>query len=476
MEGWTFASFHDSIAPSPHFLTMARWHSCNVLYVGREARRLWQFHSGNDDFTLNREETRLPTEPLPAKVINKEWHNLWNRKLNIAWLPMDKVFLRVVQLPVSDFPETVSMVELQLEKLSPLPVAQIVWTFELLPQKSDGMQTAIVVIAARNFVEEFLGQLEGQGYLADQLEVPFIDQLLATKIEEDGVWLYPWTAGDSMSCLVAWCYGGVLRNLTLVHLPPSENSAHVLREQLAQMAWAGEVEGWLTSPPCWHLIADAEMAAVWEPMLRTDPDQRVEVVPPVNDSQLSALTARRVAAPAPRTNLLPPEFSARYHQRFIDRIWMRGLGALVLLYLAGVLVYFATLEYFKFNFRKVEREARARQTDYNEVQKVKARMEVLRDQLELQYAALECWKATAEFMPEELTLENLAFEKGQNLRLYGSATKGDQENVTKFIEDLKKATDKEKLLFSNVILQNLNTRGDNVVWTIVAELARTDLK
>jgi hypothetical protein len=242
------------------------------------------------------------------------------------------------------------------------------------------------------------------------------------------------------------------------------------------MAWAGEVEGWLTSPPCWHLIADAEMAAVWEPMLRTDPDQRVEVVPPVNDSQLAALTARRVAAPAPRTNLLPPEFSARYRQRFIDRIWMRGLGAVVLLYLAGVLVYFATLEYFKFNFRKVEREARARQTDYNEVGKVKARMEVLRDQLELQYAALESWKATAEFMPEELTLENMSFEKGQNLRLYGSAAKGDQENVTKFIEDLKKATDKEKLLFSNVNLQNLNTRGDSVVWTIVAELARTDLK
>src|SRR5262245_2343021 len=114
---------------------MARWHSCNVLHAGSDTRRLWQFYSGDDKFGLHREETRLSTEPLPPNLIIKDWHNLWNRKLNIAWLPMDKVFLRVVQLPVSDFAETVSMIELQLEKLSPMPVAQIVWSFELLPQK-----------------------------------------------------------------------------------------------------------------------------------------------------------------------------------------------------------------------------------------------------------------------------------------------------------------------------------------------------
>src|SRR2546430_10133805 len=28
----------------------------------------------------------------------------------------------------------------------------------------------------------------------------------------------------------------------------------------------------------------------------------------------------------------PPEFSARYQQQFIDRLWMRGLGALTLVY------------------------------------------------------------------------------------------------------------------------------------------------
>ena len=31
---------------------MARWHSCNVLQVRRDARHLWQFSAGGDKFKL----------------------------------------------------------------------------------------------------------------------------------------------------------------------------------------------------------------------------------------------------------------------------------------------------------------------------------------------------------------------------------------------------------------------------------------
>src|SRR6266404_2128806 len=158
---------------------MARWHSCNVLESASNARNLWQFSAGGGKFTLQRQESRLASEPLPAKVVAKDWQTLFQPKLNVAWVPSEHVFLRVVQLPKADPAETRSMVELQLEKLSPLPVTQIVWGFELLPHTDPEMQTAVVTVIARNHVEEFLGQLEGQGYLADRLELPFLDQLRA---------------------------------------------------------------------------------------------------------------------------------------------------------------------------------------------------------------------------------------------------------------------------------------------------------
>src|SRR5207245_10544242 len=134
----------------------------------------------------------------------------------VALLPGEQVFVRVAQYPRSEFNETVSMVELQLEKLSPVPVAQIVWSIQVLPHTDEKMQTVIVIIVARNVVEEFLGELEGQGYLADRLELPVVDQLQATEVTEDGAWIYPEVLGGKNSGLAAWWYGGVLQNIDLL--------------------------------------------------------------------------------------------------------------------------------------------------------------------------------------------------------------------------------------------------------------------
>ncbi|PYJ95179.1 MAG: hypothetical protein DME23_24325, partial [Verrucomicrobia bacterium] len=151
-----------------------RWHSCNVLQAGTDARRLWQFATGNSQVALSAEQRLVSSAPLPARLITKDWRTLWQKKLNIAWLPAEQVFLRIVHLPKCEPEELRSMVELQLEKLSPLPVNQIVWSFEVVPQSSGELRTVIVIIAERSLVEDFLGKLESAGYLADRLELPFL--------------------------------------------------------------------------------------------------------------------------------------------------------------------------------------------------------------------------------------------------------------------------------------------------------------
>ena len=67
-------------------------------------------------------------------LVPKTWRSLWQKKLNVAWLPGDSVFLRVVHLPKSAPEETRSMVELQLERLATIPVTQLVWSLQVLPQ------------------------------------------------------------------------------------------------------------------------------------------------------------------------------------------------------------------------------------------------------------------------------------------------------------------------------------------------------
>ncbi len=452
---------------------MARWNTANVLQAAGENRHLWQFSLRGEMPHLSREETKLPSEPLTARLVSKDWQTLYQPRLNIAWLPADKVFIRVVQLPPADTAEeTMSMVELQLEKLSPLPTTQIVWTFDLLPKNASGTQTAIVVVAARNLVEDFLGKLETAGYLADRLEVPFIDQLLSSRADHDGVWIYPGVGPETGLCMVAWWCDRVLQNVTLLHLPGEEERGGFVREQIAQAAWAGELEGWLTGVPRRFLVANEGTAAVWKPLLETQ-ETPLEVVAPLPGSQCAALTARRAAADA-RPSLVPPEFTARYRQQFVDRIWMRVLGAAIVLYLLVVVAYVGMLKFTEMGVATIEADARNLQGAYTNALKLRDQVRVMEDQLNLQYASLQCYKAVAEKLPESLTLDSMSFQRGRKFIVYGSGEGGAQQTVLEFNDLLKKYTVDGEPLFSKVNAPNIAAKpgAQSLTWNFECELKR----
>jgi len=456
----------------------ARIHSCNVLQVGAEARHLWQFEAQDAGFALNRQQTSLPGEALPARIVAKSWQTLFQRKLNVAWLPADQVFLRVAQFPRSDFNETLAMVELQLEKLSPIPVAQIVWSIHILPHTQEMSQTVVVMIVARNVVEEFLGQLEGHGYLADRLELSLLDQLQATPIVEDGAWIYPQVKDGKATALVAWWYGGVLQNVDLATLPAIPNPTSI-KEQFLQMAWAGEMEGWLKAPPRWHLVADPATAAQWEPALRQGLEQPVAVAAPVAPSELAGLTARRAAHADPRATLLPLEFSTRYQQQFVDRLWMRGLLAVAGLYLLGVAVYGVALGFATFRTRGVEKQAAALGAQYTNTIQLKARYQVLKDRQELKFAALECWNLTARYLPDSATLETLNFVDGKKLALSGTSPIDARNDVFQFEGDLRKATATNgDLIFDPTKGEHVSggAQSGNFKWNFTLELKRVEVE
>jgi hypothetical protein len=410
-------------------------HSCNVLSVGAGARQLWQFDARGGRFSLNREQSTPVGEALPAALVAKDWSSLWQRKLNIAWLPAEAVFLRVAQFPRSDFAETLSMVELQLEKLSPMPVAQVVWSIQVLPHAKGELQTVVVVIAARSAVEEFLGQLEGQGYLADRLDLPLLDQLQAAAPTEDAAVIYPGAAGGQNTALVGWWCQGVLQNLDLLNLPPANRPAS-LKEQLVQMAWAGEMEGWLTCAPRWRLVADEAAAAEWLAPLREGLEQPIEVTAPLPAPQAAALNARRAAQAEMQANLLPAEFSARYQQQFVDRLWMRGLAGVVVIYLIGLAIYGVAVGFATLRTGSVEGQAAELAPTYTNALELKARCQVLQDRSELKFAALDCYQVVAQTLPADATLDGLNFSDGRKLTLNGTVP---TDKVAQMLNDFEPA-------------------------------------
>ena len=456
-----------------------RPHSCTVLDSNPAMRQVWQFQVEKGELKPARELTFPPgdtVDPKIGQVFQKDWTDLYQPKLNIAWLPASQVFLRVVQLPLVERHELLSMLEFQLERLSPMPVAQIIWSVEVLPSAEASMQTAVICIVAREVVEQFLGTLQGQRYHPDRLEIPQINQILSDGARADGAWIYPGSGPDAELCTAAWWFGGTLQELQLIRLPaPTGTStvaeladarAQFLEEQLMQTAWAGELEGWLTMPVKWHLVAAGESAAQWEPLLAQWAGESVEVLPALPREGLARFSARRSARLEPVSNLLPADFAARYHQQFIDRLWMRGLGAVVGIYLLGVAIYMIALQVFSFRHDQVQTQVAGLANTYTNVLQLKERVEILQEQLNLKYAALDCWKVTAEALPAEFNLTWLMFTRGRMLELHGTAPPGQEAAVTDFNEALRRATVNGQLLFKDVAPPiSLNRPGSpNLTW------------
>ena len=470
---------------------MAHWHSCNILQLAPDASRLWQFDAKGGGFALNREHRAAIDEPLPFRSVAKSWNSLWQPRLNVAWLPPENVFLRVIELPRSTFDETFAMVELQLEKLSPVPVTQIVWTIHILSRhgnpsppspagttaptgeekKAEDLQTVVVVIAERGSVEEFLGRLEGRGYLADRLEAPMLDQLEAATPTEDGAWIYPVALSGQTAALVAWWSGGTLRSLGFVVLPPAGDRAKNLKAQLVQLIWAGELEGWLTTPPeRWHLVADPVNAADWEKTLREGLGEPVQVTPPLPPAELAAHTARRAAAAGSRAPLLPAEFPVRYHQQFVDRLWLRGLATTGILYAIGVVIYFCAVGLLNFQTQKVEKKVADISGSYTNAQQLKARLDIVKERQELKYAALDCLKIVAEQLPAGVTLQRFSFVGGQKLSLNGTTTPEQISALFYFDNGMQKAKLSDQPMFRPGEQLGYRQTGNNVTWNFGLQL------
>jgi hypothetical protein len=258
-------------------------------------------------------------------------------------------------------------------------------------------------------------------------------------------------------------------------VPATPNRAELLKEQLQQMAWSGELEGWLTKPPRWHLVANETSAAIWQPLFQSWLGSSVPTEAPASAAQLLTQTANRAAQTEPRLNVLPPDYGTRYRQQFIDRLWIRGLTAVLGVYILVVFGYAAAVQWQGMELGSKQREVSQLSLQYTNTLQLKARLGVLENRQALKFAALDCLRATAELLPESLTLSQFDFRNGKTMVLHGTAPPDEAKLVTDFNEGLHKVTRPTgELLFEKIEppVSGVAPGGGSLSWSFSADLAR----
>ena len=416
-----------------------KWSSCNLLEPATEGSRLCQFSVSSKKVKLSGDLRVADLIELPAKAVGKDWSDLLRRKLNIATLPPEKVFLRVVELPECEPDELLPMVEFQIEDLSPLPMAQAVWSAEAVPGSTgtEGNQPVLVMIAERGVVGDRLDELEAANYLADRVEVPLLRELVPSEPREDGAHIQLVQGADSVLALVSWWFDGRLRDVNSFNLPDTAASRDELVEKINSVALAGEVAGWMPDEPACHLAKRGDVAADWNTALAKC-FGRIREVEPMSEVEL-ATAAVEFTARTTAPGLMLEDYSARNRQRFQDGLWMQGIKGAVALMLMGLCIFFAYGSWLQGNLEDLNQQVKVQGLQYTNALSLKAKMQTLKKQEALKTAALNAWSEVAIGLPGELKFTQLMFSSdrtlegntSRKLRIVGTADDGKET----FIDD-----------------------------------------
>ena len=454
------------------------WSSCNLIEPAIEGSRLWQFSASSKKVRLSGDLRVSENEEPPAKVVSKTWTDIFSRKMNIATIPTEEVFLRVVNLPECEPEELLPMLEFQIEELSPLPLAQVVWSAEKVPgaTNENGNQTVIVMIASRDSVESRLTDLESLGFLADRVEVPKLREFFAIESRDDGSHIQLIQGADSVLAVISWWFEGQLRDVNSFNLPDQEASREALVEKINRVTWAGEVSGWMPAEAICHLAKCGDVSADWQEALTRCFGGRIREVEPMSEVDLATATveyATKTAAPG----LMLEDYAKRYRQRFQDSLWMEGIKGVVAMLLLGLVAYFGYGNYLQSKLDDLVLQAKREGNQFTNALSLKARVETLEKRKALKFAALEAWYKVSVELPQELKFSELTFtsdrtlsgKTSRQLRIRGSADTGTKNLIFNYQEALTRMEARDgNTLFSEVSSDGTreDTRKKQLTWAL----------
>jgi Tfp pilus assembly PilM family ATPase len=340
----------------------------------------------------------------------------------ITAVSCEDVLCQILRLPATDPAELKQMLDLQIDNITPLPLEEVVYSFEPL-EVADGQTRMLVAIARKSKVNERVEALEAAGL---QPEIVSVDALamfhaLARRnllAQDDRLNVLVIVGLVSAEVIV---YSRVVP-LAVRSLVLGTDGESVLREELQRTFVATEAG----QPQ--RMMGGVIFVAAGEAL-----QTFAEKVAGGLTAQSSFLTNGKVPSAglslclqyargeAGQLNLLPEEWRQKRRIKAFRRRLIRGAITVGIIYVLALAVFLTLFAIKNTQLSRVAREIKNHQGNFNTARQTQGELIAMRNQLDTKFSALEVLREITVLMPKEMQLNSFTFKKDLTLSLKGQA-------------------------------------------------------
>ena len=328
----------------------------------------------------------------------------------------DDVLCQTLRLPTTDTGELKQMLDLQIDSLTPLPVEEVVYSFE--PLETTATETRILLAVARKTtINDRVAALEAVGWPPVIVSVDTVaiyrELLRQGRLPTDDR-LHTLVIVSPAAANFIVFTGGNLLTVRSVLLGDKE----FIQDELTRTLIAAEVE----RPGA---AAGQTIFAIWDESLRprvaelaagAEVAPEVWVLNPVRDIGLESARAGFHLL-----NLLPDEWGERRRKARFRSLAVRGLIGLAAVYVVALVTFLTMLGIKKAQIRRVERELSQLQSQFTNAQELHKTLLAMQQRLDRERSALEVLREVSQLMPENVKLTGFTFKRDDKVTLRGQA-------------------------------------------------------
>lgn len=332
------------------------------------------------------------------------------------------VFCQILRLPATDPAELKQMLDLQIDNITPLPLEEVVYSFEPL-DIVDGQTRVLVAIARKARVNERVEALETAGLQAEIVSVDALAMfraldkrnLLATDDNRNVLVMLGATTAD----VIVYSLGVILAVRSIVLGADSES---ILREELQRTFVAAEA-----GQP-----QRARGSVIF--LTRTDEAKSfAERVAGGLNTGTAFLTNGAVPTPglslclecatsgAPPLNLLPEEWRQKRQTAAVRHHLVRGAIAVAVVYAIALAVFLTFLVLRNSHLHQVNNEINGREAEFHKAKALQSELLAMSKQLDTKSSALEVLREIAVLLPDNVKLTAFVYKKDQAVTVKGQA-------------------------------------------------------